>query len=147
MKKMNLFAIVAIIATVSLGVYSCGKKEIKPSQLENTYWVLETLDGNNAKDLFEGPVPSLEFNFKDSLISGNSGCNRFFGKFDLNKNKFSAPNIAGTRMACFFQNAESEFLTALSGNNMQLDIMKDTVLSFKKDNVEVLRFIKGAKED
>lgn len=134
------------VATIAFAfsVLSCNStKPIDKSQLEG-YWVLKTLKGETAQDIFKGPIPNLEFNFTDSLVYGNSGCNRFTGGFTLDaQNVFKAPNLASTRMMCIHENKESDFLSALSGENLVVSFDKDGLLTFMQGNEIVLQFEKG----
>lgn len=129
---------------ISFGIQSCSSaKTIDKTQLSG-YWVLKTLNGTDAKTIFEGAIPSLEFNFDENQIYGSGGCNRYFGGFTLNeKNEFSAPQLGSTMMACFQNNAEPEFLQTLSSPNIVLSINENGMLQFNEGNKVLLQFEKG----
>lgn len=146
MKKLFLSATLVLISlAVVLGMQSCGTKPIDTKKLEG-YWVLDQLDGVQAKDAFKGPMPTLEFNFADSLVAGSAGCNRYFGKFEITKeNVFSAPNLVSTMMMCDFENKEDEFMKTMSSKPV-IGFDKEGALIFSdKDSKVVLRFVLGEK--
>lgn len=148
MKKTFVFTMISVAAVFMFGLQSCGKKSIDPAKLENKTWVLRTMDGVDSKSSFKGIIPTIEFNFKDSMASGNSGCNRYFGKFELNNDKFTMHNPAGTLMACFWENKESDYLRHLSSNNLTIVLEdNDNAISLRHDGKEVLRFTPETQED
>lgn len=143
MKKMKVTVFVAIASVICLfAMSSCATKSITSSDLAGV-WELKTINGVDTKTEFEGPVPTIEFNFTDGQVSGSGGCNRYFGAFTLNeKNEFSAPQLASTMMACMHKNAEDKFLENLAHTGLVLSFNKE-ILTFKKDNSIVLEFVKG----
>ncbi|SHG06064.1 META domain-containing protein [Dysgonomonas macrotermitis] len=144
MKSSNLMKVCAVlmIALVSgLFLQSCDKKNA-PTQAElEGFWVLKTMNGEPAANLFKGPQPTLEFNFQDSIVSGTSGCNRYTGKFSYKDGNFAAPNLASTRMLCLDENAEPEFLLELSNAGNSITIV-DGILTIAHDEKVVLEFEK-----
>ena len=144
MKRSMKGLALAGAAALVLGMPSCGNKSIDTAVLADNHWVLSTMNGTDAKSLFEGPMPTMDFNFADSIVYGTSGCNRYSGGFRMDDGKLLAPHMASTRMACPFKNAESEFLMAFGdetgvgislekGNVLKIK-GKDTVLEFVIDN-------------
>jgi len=141
--KSAAFLLAAVIIT--MGVQSCSSvKPIDKSQLDG-YWVLKSMNGQEAKSLFEGTIPSVEFNFADSMVNGNAGCNNYFGKFTLNeKNEFSAPQLGMTMMMCIFKNAEGEFSQNM-GKTSVLSIDEAGLLTFTEKDKVVFQFEKGER--
>lgn len=141
----NIFKSVALLAVSVLmlvGIQSCGVKPIDQAKLDG-YWVLTALNGEKAEDLFKGPIPSIEFNRTDTLVSGNAGCNNYFGKYSIDQeNTFSAPALGATMKLCMYENKEAEFLKAL-GETSVIAFDETGNLTFSKDNVVVLSFVKG----
>lgn len=65
--------------------------------LLGTTWNLIEL--NNSKIQHPGPqVPHLRF--ETDKVTGNDGCNNFFGAYTLDGNKLKFGMLASTRMAC-----------------------------------------------
>lgn len=135
--------LIAAFTIISFGIQSCTSvKPIDKGQLEG-YWVLKSLKGEDAATAFTGTLPNMEFNFADSTLFGNGGCNTFRGQFSLtDQNIFSAPNLASTMMACLPGNKEPEFMTTLSSPNLAVSI-ENGLLTFKQDETVVLQFQKG----
>jgi len=133
------------LLTIILAVFvfqSCGNNNApQPSELEG-FWILKSLNGKEAKAEFKGALPTVQFNFQDSLISGTSGCNRYNGKFTYNKGKLSAPNLATTQRLCIDANSEPQFLSAI-GNTNKLSI-ENGILVFTYDSKVVLEFVKDS---
>lgn len=137
-------AIIVAAITIMFGIQSCNStKPIEKTKLEG-FWSLKTLQGEDAKEAFKGPNPSLQFNFADNTVSGNAGCNTFGGGFTLSEtNEFSAPNLVATMKMCFQENKEPQFLTALSTPELTVALEDNGELVFKKGETVVLQFVKG----
>lgn len=141
LKSATLF--VAAIS-ISFGVQSCASvKPIDKTQLGG-YWALKSINGQEAKAAFEGPIPSLEFDFEKNLVFGSGGCNRYTSQFTLTEqNIFTAKAPAATMMMCIHANKEPEFFKTISLPDLTLSIDKDGILSFSQDKNVVLQFEKG----
>lgn len=135
-----------IVATIAIafGTQSCNSnKPIEKSKLEG-YWTLKTLQGEDAKEVFKGTNPGLQFDFTNNTLSGNGGCNTFGGGFTLTEtNEFSAPNLVATMKMCFQENKEPQFLAALSTPNLIVSLDDKGELVFKDGETVVLQFVKG----
>lgn len=149
MKTKGLFKIVSIFSLVLGATLFLSGCHNKPKQLEQTelegFWVLKSLNGKAAKEVFSGAIPTLEFNFQDSIIYGTGGCNRYTGGFTYEEGFLSAPNLASTMMLCTEDNAEPQFLLALSNVN-NIPSIVDGVLTITHDGVVVLEFEKGTPQ-
>ena len=134
------------VATIALvfATQSCSStKQIDKTKLAG-YWSLKTLQGEDAKDAFKGPNPSLQFNFANNTVSGSAGCNDFSGGFTLTEgNEFSAPNLVATMKMCFQENKEPQYLKALSTPNLSMSLDDKGELVFKQGEEVVLQFTKG----
>lgn len=144
--KSILKSAVLFVAAISIGfgVQSCASvKPIDKADLAG-YWALKSLNGEDAKVAFEGPIPSVEFDFEKNMVAGSAGCNRYFASFTLSEqNVFVAKAPASTRMACVFVNKESDFLKTIAVPDLTLALSKDGVLSFSQNKNVVLEFVKG----
>lgn len=136
----------AAIAAVAFIIQSCSStKPIDKAQLEGN-WVLKTLQGEDAKSVFAGDLPSIGFDFSKNSVFGSGGCNRYTGAFTLTeKNEFSAPKLASTMRACIQANKEPQFLTALSTPNLAISLDKG-LLTFSQNKKVLLQFEKGAEK-
>ena len=89
--------------------------------LVERYWKLTELNGNPVN--LEGRVPHIIFNIEGNRISGNGGCNSFFGGFETKAgNRITFSQIGATQMACQNLETESEFFKVLeSADNYFVD--------------------------
>lgn len=147
-KNFKLAAFIMVFAAMmAFGLQSCGTQPLDKSKLDG-YWVLTELNGKDAKELFKGSIPTIEFNLADTLVSGNAGCNRYFGKFDINdQNEFLAPNLASTMMTCVYENQEPLFIETLSKPATIAINEKGELTLTNKENVVVIKFTKGEKPE
>lgn len=99
-------------------------------------WRLKTLNGQDANTLFARSLPTLQFDFKDKIIFGTGGCNRYTGRFIMINNLLESPNIASTRMFCMDPNAEDEFFKALRENKSLS--LKDGILQMSDSKRKVV---------
>lgn len=104
-------------------------------------WILKSLNGQTANDIFKGKTPTMTLNFEENRVNGNGGCNTYSGMFSFKDNIFSAPHVAATMMACPDDNRESDFFAMLAGPNAVKVI--NGVLTFMKDGLTVAEFVKG----
>lgn len=145
MKTKMLSAFAVIIATIIIGMFfqSCNEKSkpIDPSELEG-YWVLKSMTGVEAKSLFEGALPTIQFDFKETKVSGTGGCNRYNGPFSLENNVFKAAELATTKMLCVGKNEEGKFLEELAKANT-ISIVNGILTFINEEKKVVLEFEKG----
>ena len=140
---LKVSALLLALVVVSFGMQSCGGgvKKVTNSELGG-YWVLKTLNGENAADAFKGAIPFLQIDTLNGAIHGNAGCNIYNGAYTLNElNEFSAPNAMTTMMACMEENKEPDFLKAMS-QPATLSVV-DGVLTFKNGETVVMEFVQG----
>lgn len=91
------------------------------AELFNTYWKLIELDGKRVQ-LDGTPAQQREahmvLNEQEFRVNGHSGCNRFFGGFDLDGEKLVFSGLGSTMMACpSGMETEQAFLLALGESN------------------------------
>lgn len=87
---------------------------------------LSKLEGNWELNYFTGlriafdglypeKKPTINFNSKENLVSGNNSCNSYTGKFSLTGNKINFPEpMTSTRMMCLDGQGEKVFMSTLS---------------------------------
>lgn len=94
-------------------------------------WILSRI-GNEK---ITADKPFVEFSEEEKRISGDAGCNRFLGGFEMNGTKLKFSNVAGTLMACADEKAnrlERNFLQSLNDVN-KFEIEGDTLRLFVKN--------------
>lgn len=79
------------------------KKDVTESialeDLLDKEWKLEFLRWKGTQFGIEKAVPTINFK-ADAKISGNAGCNNYFGSFTLDGRTINASEIGSTRMIC-----------------------------------------------
>lgn len=99
------------LALIALTIMSCNTSKKASSEssntsetnaIENTKWVITTLQGQDIADPEnDGRVIHFTLNSKDNRVNGYSGCNTFMGTYKLEEgNRISFSQMATTRMAC-----------------------------------------------
>ncbi len=133
MKKIALIIFGAVILTACNSVQSAiSKVGGKQASIVNTQWILaETVKGKT-------PTLSIE----NGKISGNSGCNSYFGgvTLDATAGNFSATNLATTKMACSDMAIESNFLSMLGQADKY--VVSENTLSLYKGQILLMKFNK-----
>jgi len=113
----------------------------KVSLLEGN-WKLQMLF---ASDNTWNRAPEINFNTKENIFSGNSGCNTMRGKFIVNRQDLTFDkNIMSTKMACAEAKSnrdERDFLTALQKINTW-SIQKDK-LELGQGEIVLMRFTRN----
>lgn len=137
-----------VVAVFSFGIMTQSCKSTKDSAKGTTAgtsidgaWILQTFEGVPAADSFKGKIPSMIIDLTTKRISGNGGCNRFFGTFTYEKGILSAPKMGTTLMACLAENKEAEFLEMLGKSNKVT--LTSSTLTLTNGGKVVAEFVKG----
>ncbi|MGZ5193220.1 MAG: META domain-containing protein [Kaistella sp.] len=129
----NVFlAVFAAAAMVSCSTMSTSKVGSSQVNIANTKWTLA--------DPVKGKVPTL--NIESSRITGNGGCNNYFGELSLDPTagNFSAKNVGATKMACENMEVESNFFSML--NEATKYVVNGNTLELYKGNLLLMKFNK-----
>lgn len=127
--------------TVSKLYGLCDKpRVVTEGDLQHHRWVLESINGEKIDPVKLGnQIPELEI-AEQMMASGNSGCNRFFGKAELRENRFIIEKAATTRMMCPpAQNEMERLFLQLLGQESTITIDTDRNL-FLETNETRFRF-------
>lgn len=95
----------------------------------------------NGKTQDQSPA-FMSFAVSENKVSGNAGCNRFFGTYTSSGDKITFGNMGSTRMACTDQQRsrlERDFLQLLNGQSFSFDVA-DQTLNLYQNNRLVLMF-------
>jgi len=130
MKKIVLISIFVISVLVLLA--NQRKKSAEISPLLNTKWIL--------KELYEMPViqaaDTAFIIFHDTYkISGNLGCNLFFGNFTFGKKRMRIDFLGSTRRLCINMDVEDRFSKALRDDITNYYIENNKLYLRNKDKV------------
>ena len=113
------------MATVSFVFSMCSGNNIPVE----SHWALKNLySGGMEVGIPEDHTPALLF-LKDGKISGETGCNRFFGDFTSDDKALKFTNIGSTRMMCPQMEFENAYLTAL--DSVVAYLIMDNTLTLK----------------
>ena len=133
MKK--IFAAAALL----LAMTACGGSQKKALPLEGTTWKLAKMEAIPAKAIdAEADFFTLQFSAADTLVSGRTNCNRFFGKYELKGQKLEFENLGMTRMACPEMQYEDAFVKML--DEVDRYEIKGSELKFYDDKKVVAEF-------
>jgi len=130
MKKIVLVSIFVVSVLVLFA--NQRKKNVEISPLLNTKWIL--------KEVYEMPVIQasdtafITFN-DDYKISGNLGCNLFFGNFTFGKKRMRIDFLGSTRRLCINMDVEDRFSKALRDDITNYYIENNKLYLRNKDKV------------
>jgi len=125
--------------TVSKLYGLCDKPRIvTQGDLQHHRWVLESINGEPIDAVkLANQIPELEIG-EQMMASGNSGCNRFFGKAELRENRFIIEKAATTRMMCPAAQNEMEWLfLQLLGQESTITVDADRNLFLKTEETQL----------
>lgn len=136
-----------ILALVFLGVVliSCKcKKGDTAGTLEGT-WELNYVTGPRIAfdGLYPNKKPTINFDLKETRISGNTSCNSFSGKLSVDGNKidFTQP-MALTKMMCENGQGEQVFMNTLEKANTYSITDNGKTLNLMSGDIATMRFTK-----
>ena len=113
-------------------------------------WILKSVyDSETGDMLMAGDVSATLVLGKDGKMSGNSGCNNFFGDYELKGDEFKAGLLGSTKMACTDESTaliESKFLENLEKASF-ISNEKDTLVFYDSDKELILKFDNFFLED
>ena len=140
---MKKIFILILITSVLL---SCKCKKIDSAAKIDGNWELNYITGPRIifDGLYPNKKPTINFNTKDSQVSGNNSCNSYTGKLVVNGNKidFTQP-MAVTKMMCLDgQQGEQTYMNTLQ-KITSYDITDDgKTLNFISGDIAMMRFTK-----
>ncbi|MEO5788874.1 MAG: META domain-containing protein [Gelidibacter sp.] len=99
---LALIAMTIISCNTSKKASSVSSKPSEATSLENTKWVISTLEGQDiANPESNGRDIHFTLNSEDNRVNGYSGCNTFMGTYKIEEgNRISFSQLGMTRMAC-----------------------------------------------
>ena len=127
----------ALISVIAMAVLAASG--YAQSGIGGVRWDLTEMNGKRMAN----SRAFIEFDESASRLSGNAGCNRMFGGYELAGQRFRARQIGTTKMACLGRGvarAEAEFLNALrkadrlrrNGNTLTIRAAGEGVLRFQR---------------
>lgn len=127
-----------------LNIGSSDRNQRDTSDLEGG-WELEFMSGAESdlgiESLFPNKMPVLTLNLGNRTVNGNTGCNNFNGKLEIEDNKIKFPEyMSMTRMMCEGE-GERQFLNTLKIVE-SYSVSKNQTLTFFSAESPILRFKK-----
>ena len=107
--------------------------------LVERYWKLTELNGNPVN--LTGKEAHIIFRIEGNRITGNGGCNSFFGGFETKiGNRISFSQIGATQMACQNLETESAFFKVLEAADNYIIVDGDKLVLNKARMAPLARF-------
>jgi len=110
-------------------------------------WQLIELNGQAVAAMSKpAKTPYIQFD-STRRVSGNNGCNQFFGTYELEKhNRIQFSAMGSTRMACLDNNTlESELMDVIAKTDSYV-VVNDTLVFNKARMAPLARWVKMKKE-
>lgn len=143
MKKLFLIGIILTICAFSCHTSKETSSTSNNTPLYETQWMLTDI---NSEAIGDSPKkPFVRFK-NDGNLSGNLGCNDFFGSYTVNKDKISIEYKGSTKKLCGNMDVEKSFAAALKKDINNYAIVGD-VLIIREKNQELLRFKAAPKTE
>ena len=100
-------------------------------------WKLFMLE-NVGKDFGNA---SIQFNTSENKVTGNNGCNRFFGNYTTNADEVTFSSLGTTRMACLDEDAketERKMMQYLNNSTLRFDVAEQTLNFYQGDKLVMM---------
>ncbi|WP_140485206.1 META domain-containing protein [Flavobacterium sp. GSA192] len=116
---ISLFSLSLLFISCCTSKKSISENTVSPkesTEIVEKYWKLIEIRGQKVTaDDFASKEPHLILKSADNRVTGNGGCNSFFGTYELqaNLNRISFSKMGSTKMACMKPTVENEFLNVL----------------------------------
>jgi heat shock protein HslJ len=130
---------------LALALYSCSTA--KHSRATNStaaigkYWKLVEIKGRPVQAGDWMKEPHLLLKKDERRISGNGGCNSFFGSYVLSAgNRIQFSQIGATKMACEHMELEQQFFEILDAAGYYT-VRQDTLLLSDSTETPLARFV------
>lgn len=143
MKKFFFIFTILTICTLSCQTGKEASTAGKDMPLYETQWILTDIDG---QPIGEAPAKPFIIFSNDGKVSGNLGCNEFFGNCFVKKDKISIEYKGSTKKLCNKMETERAFTSALKKEISNYTITGDMLILRTKDQ-EVLRFKAAPKTE
>lgn len=116
--KLPIIAVILVALALTFGACSASSTTTTIA-LDEVKWTLESFgQQGNLKSPLEGTEITATFESNEGQVRGSSGCNSYFGKYEVNGDKLTIQEMAWTEMACLepegVMEQETEYLSILS---------------------------------
>ncbi len=129
---MNKFSIVILVGALFIVSCACGHKGGNDPKdevsLYDVDWMLVELNKEKIEAPADLKTPFIRFSREENKVNGHTGCNGFFGTFELKADSIEFGPIGMTQMACQEWMDEEMAFTALLDKTVRCEIKGDTLL-------------------
>ncbi|WP_281310453.1 META domain-containing protein [Flavobacterium flavigenum] len=141
MKNISTLVLFSFLL-ISCNILKCNKNTI--SKLEGN-WELNYISGPRIAfdGLYPNKKPTINFNTKEKMVSGNNSCNSYTGKLVATENKidFTQPMVS-TKMMCLDGQGEQVFMNTLSKVTSYSITDDGKTLNLISGDIATMRFTK-----
>jgi len=130
MRKIIFLSI--IILSVLVLFAKPRKKDNENLPLLNTKWILEEI---HKMPVTQGVDTAFIIFTENYRMSGNLGCNLFFGNFNFGKKRMKLDYVGSTKKLCMDMSLEDNFSRALRDDVTHYQIEKNKLFILNKDYV------------
>ncbi len=133
--------VLAGLATLALAACSTAGES---ASLEGTLWALESYQNADGETVDALPNSGARAEFENGEVSGTSGCNRFFGAYEVDGDSISIGPLGSTLMACPgpLMDQEFGFMTSFQ-SAATYEISGDTLTMSNADGEVVVTFVES----
>ncbi|MBD1397123.1 META domain-containing protein [Pontibacter sp. JH31] len=144
--KQTIHLTYFLILSILLGSCTMSQKNRQyaegVSELQGSYWMLLSLQGQELQDNPESNTAYLRFEEGSDELKGFTGCNRLMGRYSLSNDNLQLTNLGSTRAMCPIIEQEN-YLMAILQKVDAFKISGDVLTLFHK-NTAVATFRAGA---
>ena len=132
-----------IAASAILALAACSPAG-ESASLIGTLWILESYQTSEGETVDAIPDSGARAEFEEGEVSGTSGCNRFFGPYEVDGNSISIGPLGSTLIGCPPPLDQQEFgyLSSLQSAST-FDISGDMLTVSNAEGDIVVTFVKG----
>ena len=136
LKRVRAGAVWVAIVLLPMSSAVAGGALDSGGELAGTTWVLQEIEG---RGVLETPPATLTFE-RDDQVTGDGGCNRFFGAVEIDGSAITFGPLGATRRACgeTIDAQEIAFLGALA-KAAAFTLEADALVIVAADETPVLR--------
>jgi heat shock protein HslJ len=118
-----------------------GKSDVSATPIQGTVWTLAKYLNNQGELVSVLPESTITAAFEDGQVSGNAGCNQYFGAYTSEENNFSVTVIGLTEMYCEPENLmvqEGEYLAALESASTYRTTSKELEITNSENQIALV---------
>lgn len=109
--------------------------------IQETYWMLVSLEGEELQGPIDTKTAYIRFREGKDDVNGYSGCNKFFGKYQLDGDNIQISDLGSTKMMCPAIEQENRLLEILERADSYS--ISDYLLTLYEDGGAIATFRAG----